>query len=81
MFLFGGVDNYYLGLNPNSGSIWFYVGMACIPIGFVVSIGVGVGLGVFWEYAIKPTVSWVYVASGFNDPYLEIRHLQSLGGN
>ena len=35
MFLFGGVDNYYLGLNPNSGSIWFYVGMACIPIGFV----------------------------------------------
>jgi hypothetical protein len=35
MFLFGGVGDYYLGQNPHSTSTWFYVSMACIPIGFI----------------------------------------------
>ncbi len=34
MFLFGGVSDYYLGQDPHSNSKWFYVGMACIPVGF-----------------------------------------------
>ncbi len=33
-FVFAGIDDYYLGQNPQVGSNWFYVAMACIPIGF-----------------------------------------------
>lgn len=34
-FLFFGVDDFFLGQDPNSGSIWFFVGIGCIVLGFV----------------------------------------------
>lgn len=34
-FLFFGIDDYFLGLNPYTGSIWFFVGLGSIAIGFV----------------------------------------------
>ncbi len=50
------------------------------PVGFVVGVGTGVVIGGFWDYAVKPTVSWVVVNfAGTTDPYNRIRHLQPLG--
>lgn len=34
-FLFFGVADFYLGKDPQSTSIWFYVGVACILVGFI----------------------------------------------
>lgn len=34
-FLFFGIDDYFLGRDPHKGSIWFFVGIGCIGLGFV----------------------------------------------
>ena len=50
------------------------------PVTFVVGTATGVAVFVFWEYAFKPTVSWVAVSLFERpDPYQEYRNLRPLG--
>jgi len=51
------------------------------PGTFVLVTGTGVVVWVGWEYVVKPTVSWIAVASGLPDPYTEYRSLKPLGAN
>jgi hypothetical protein len=50
------------------------------PVTFALVTSTGIAVWVVWEYAAKPTVSWIATSLGRPDPYQGHRNLQPIGG-
>jgi hypothetical protein len=52
------------------------------PVGFVAGVSAGVGVNFFWDHAVRPGVSWVFVnLLQRPDPFSETRNLVPFKGN